>query len=221
MFVAVGGFNGPSIITSTTGSSGWTSRSVPSVYYRGIAWNGTRFVALGGASYTTTGTTGATSTDGVTWTSITVPDILYKDVCWNGTRFVAVGTGANNTATTAGATSIDGLTWTAIKLPSGIYTNVVWDGTYFLAYVTTSVDNKVGAYSNDGLNWYPIIFAYGSSSLARIAYGNGVHVCISGNSSQSQVYVNSDFPNNFYVGVPKASGDINTNNMLTNALRVK
>jgi uncharacterized membrane protein len=80
----------------------------------GIAWNGTRFVAVGQGTNCI-----SHSLDGLTWTGIpsgaTTFTIAGHGIAWNGIRFVAVGEGTNCISH-----SLDGLTWTGI--PSGTTT---------------------------------------------------------------------------------------------------
>ena len=127
----------------------------------GIAWNGTRLVAVG---LSLSGFGGfdeliVHSTDGATWTAASGTSGStfgrlsgYEEVAWGGGRFVAVG--ASFMASASGLRSIaglirhstDGLTWTAATvaaasgggggvgtLDNRVLYGVVWNGTRFVA----------------------------------------------------------------------------------------
>ena len=93
----------------------------------GVAWNGTRFVAVGGKLNSTTFSADALivhSADGTTWTASSVSGTNGNlgGVAWNGTRFVAVGDMVELDRMAAGGyrqisgmvmRSTDGLTWTS------------------------------------------------------------------------------------------------------------
>ena len=76
----------------------------------GVAWNGTRFVAVG------TGTNSILySTDGTSWTIASVLTLFTTSgqcVMWSGNRWYAGGTGTSNTL----AYSFDGITWTGLGI---------------------------------------------------------------------------------------------------------
>jgi hypothetical protein len=101
----------------------------------GVAWSGTRYVAVG------RGGTMITSTDGRRWvseTSFTAYDLW--DVEWTGGQFVAVGDAGTV------LTSPTGEWWTSRNSGTGGYINsVVWSGTQFVAVghrglILTSLD---------------------------------------------------------------------------------
>jgi hypothetical protein len=110
-FVAVGGiiinsefgsvFYQSDIFTSSDGVTWVNHLPEEAVLLYGVAWSGTRFVAVGDFQ------TILTSFDGVTWThqlqSITN---RLNDITWSGSQFVAVGILGTI------LTSPDGLTWT-------------------------------------------------------------------------------------------------------------
>jgi hypothetical protein len=72
----------------------------------GVAWNGTRWVAVGQGTNSI-----AYSADGITWTGLGTGTFSTYGVgvAWNGTRWVAVGRGTNSIAWSA-----DGVTWTGL-----------------------------------------------------------------------------------------------------------
>ena len=137
---------------------------------RGIAFNGTRWVAVG-TNFTATSAptiTGAYSADGITWTATatnifgtTIAVSSGYGVAWNGIRWVAVGTNAA-TPTTTVAYSSDGITWTLITgantfngSAGGIGRAVAWNGTRFVAVGTnaTTAPSVTGITSSDGITW--------------------------------------------------------------------
>ena len=142
MLVAVGL---DSCATSPDGVT-WTSRTIPAgpfFSYRGVAWNGSVFVAVANAG--ADNAAAATSPDGITWTARTMPGLspaTYTSVAWTGSVFAAVGTSA------LAATSPDGVTWTARTIPAGDYVGVAWNGSALIA-----VGVNVAATSSDGVTW--------------------------------------------------------------------
>lgn len=116
----------------------WTAALAPTTTAQGltgVAWTGTKYVAVGGVI--------RTSTDGTTW-PISSTGTNLSGVAWSGTQFVAVG------AAGTVMTSPDGVTWT--PRTSGTASNlaaITWAGTQFVA---------VGAAgtlltSPDGVTW--------------------------------------------------------------------
>lgn len=84
----------------------WTTRLAgPQGSPEGLAWTGTRFVAVGG------GTGFLASPDALVWT-VTSQFGSPSDVAWDGSRLVAVDSSLVHT-------SVDGLTWTFGGLPAG------------------------------------------------------------------------------------------------------
>jgi hypothetical protein len=83
-FVAVGS---GTILTSTDGMVGWTSRtSGTSKTLTGIAWNGSELVVVGAGGAVLTSSDGTNCTSRISETSE-----FLSAVTWNGRRFVAVG----------------------------------------------------------------------------------------------------------------------------------
>ena len=69
----------------------------------GVAWNGSKFVAVGSNGSTAVVTT---SSDGITWSATTLSNPPMRGIAWNGSVFVAASTGGSV------VTSPDGVTWT-------------------------------------------------------------------------------------------------------------
>lgn len=100
-----------------------TATSIFTTSCNGIAWNGTRWVAVGQGTNTI-----AHSTDGINWTPVAPSPFSSTgtNVSWNGAAFVASGTGGNTLAY-----SENGINWTgagssvfsSVKSISGAY---VW-----------------------------------------------------------------------------------------------
>ena len=135
--------------------AGVTWRSVDSGFHTddartglyGVAWSGTRFVAVGGAI--------VHSSDGIFWTTAAAPEGTpsLSDVAWNGTRFVAVGDGTV-------VHSRDGVTWTKVELNSSHYFSevVATDRRFVVLGYEPSEDpyvwyDPVVWHSSDGVEW--------------------------------------------------------------------
>jgi hypothetical protein len=118
----------------------WTDvhTGVPGMH--GVAWNGTRYVAVG--IYGTI----LTSVDGVSWSEATTGSAAsFLGVAWSGSQFAVVG------SPSAVMTSSDGLSWTNRTAPEANQSvrNVVWNGSEFVAFGLMS---EVWA-SADGVTW--------------------------------------------------------------------
>ena len=150
-----------------------------------VAWNGTRWVAVGqGTNHTM-----AYSNDGIWWTGLgkNIFSTTGSGVAWNGSLWVAVGSGTNTIAY-----SNDGITWTGLGTNSPLSTagyGVTWTGTAWLAVggpgtVSRSVYNGAGnliqlisgqgtvtmAYSYDGITWTKVT----DSEIIFSSTGNAV-----------------------------------------------
>ncbi|MEO6996394.1 MAG: immunoglobulin domain-containing protein [Lacunisphaera sp.] len=130
-FVGVGNFG--EIVTSPDGAT-WTARE-SGIYdpLNQVAYDGTRFVAVGGA-------TNLTSTDGVVWTKLT-PTATMGAIAAGNNRFVA-------TTTNGFLTCTDGTNWTQINTSSSpgkiCFTNGIF----------VAIDATGHALSSpDGLSW--------------------------------------------------------------------
>ena len=147
-------------------------------YGRGVAWNGTLWVAVGGSGYNSTNTI-AYSSDGITWTGLgkTIFSQYGYGVAWNGTLWVAVGVGGGVDASgqvlgqETIAYSYDGITWTPSSNGNSIFTGygygVAWNGTLWVA-VGEGTNHSI-AYSYDGITWTP-----SSNGNSIFTYGYGV-----------------------------------------------
>ena len=133
----------------------WTETSgLPATFYA-IAWNRTRFVAVGtGIAY---------SGDGINWTlAANDPSInTLQAIAWNGTRFVAVGNTAFGATKANIVYSSDGINWTLAATPPDTIdhlNDISWNGTRFVAvgyseYSRSRAIDHYVLYSSDGISW--------------------------------------------------------------------
>lgn len=146
LFTTAASLTNQSAITSdmNTFQTG-TNLPASSKVWKAVAWNEATFAA---AEQLIAGTTGATSTDGITWTSRTVPAGIWRDMAYGAGLFVLVG---NSGGVTICATSPDGITWTSRTIPNlfGAGYCIAWSGSEFV------VGGETGriARSTDGINW--------------------------------------------------------------------
>jgi hypothetical protein len=143
---------------STNDGVSWTfSSTYFSAYGYGLAWSGTRWVAVGGISGGKR--TIYYSSDGISWTGVSgVFSITGNSVVWTGTQFIAVGT---SFGTPTVYFSNDGITWTNGGSPFGDPCNTYGVATNTGLGLVNIKQNillvgKSGAiyYSRDnGLNW--------------------------------------------------------------------
>ena len=114
----------------------------------GIAWSGTRFVAVGQGTNSV-----AYSNDGITWVATASGagnfSTAGNGICHNGTRFVAVGEGTNSVMH-----SHDGITWTVIALGATTFTTrgnaIAFNGSL---HVAMGEGTNTISTSPDGLTW--------------------------------------------------------------------
>ncbi len=136
------------------GSGEWTavesSTSIFSILGNRVAWNGSKFIAVGRGTNTI-----AWSSDGVSWTGLgqaTFANYGY-DIAWNGSYWLAAGTGGTGSATLAW--SADGLTWNPIDM-------------------ATSFTNGNGlAWSDENNTWVAV--GSGGTGLQTISYCVDTH----------------------------------------------
>jgi hypothetical protein len=152
-FLLAGGVNegSPSLASSPTGST-WTSQgSAGSIgsSLRGLAWGGSRWVAVGAGTdsiSTTTDPDGASAN----WTGLGATMFpTGEGVAWNGSLWVAVGSGG---ASHSIATSPNGTTWTGrgkTALTTAGY-GVAWNGSLWVA---VGQGTNTFATSTDGVTW--------------------------------------------------------------------
>ena len=103
----VAGGSGTNTVSTSSDGITWVAGTTPTLFTQinGIAWNGTRFVAVGNVSSGTNCI--AYSTDGVTWTVPTTTVFTSGlGIAWNGLTFIATGIGTNTIQY-----STDGITW--------------------------------------------------------------------------------------------------------------
>lgn len=160
-FVAVG--DQGTILTSPDGTT-WTTRhssGVPGNILYGVAWSGSRIVAVG-VSPTAPWTTAIalSSPNGDAWTPSTTPanmdpyDSQLSAVTSSGALFVAVGSGAVTEGTYGQGlvwTSVDGLTWSASSPGTNALSTVVWGAGKYVASGSGSPLT-----SPDGITWTPV-----------------------------------------------------------------
>ena len=134
---------------------------------QGIAFNGSRWVAVGTNGLNPSTITAIYSTDGIFWTSSGGPfggsSGRGLGVAWNGIRWVAVGANAvspANSTSTVAYSNDNGLTWiaasgTTLNGVGGKATAVAWNGTRFVAVGTnaSATPTVTAITSVDGVNW--------------------------------------------------------------------
>jgi hypothetical protein len=148
-----GGQGTTKLATSPDGIT-WTARVHPTSAFgwgvKGVAYNGSMWVAVGAGSATAPGTI-ATSTDGISWTAVAAsPFTEANAVAWNGSMWVAVGKGDAKIAT-----STDGVNWTARTAPfNDAGHGVAWGGNKWVAVGGgASAFGPMIATSPDGITW--------------------------------------------------------------------
>lgn len=156
----------------------WSSVGTGNTYWRGIAYNGSRWVIAGqwfasGSAYYTT-----TSTDATTWTlrgNSTSPQFPVNALASDGTSFVAVGNGQF-------AGSTDGLSWTGGTLP--VNANAIAHGnSRWLAAGSSS------STSTNGTTWAAAVTA--PATIQYLCYGSGGFVGVAAGTTAS-VYRTTD-----------------------------
>jgi len=111
-----------------------------------IAWNGEKWVAVGGSLI-------ATSIDGIEWIvreKVAFPSV--KTIAWGSGMHRFVCGGDSSPSGMNAASSIDGIHWKYMNIPLLSVEKVVSNGQMWLA-VGTPVSDKSIAYSYDGINW--------------------------------------------------------------------
>ena len=162
------------------GTTWRVSASISSAnYLTAVAWNGTRWVAVGWSG------TIMHSADGLSWTAAEGGADLRRlhridplnGIAWNGTRFVAVGSGPRGSAIVHSA---DGLTWTVAD--SGTHPDysleaVAWNGT---RWVAVGVAGTI-KYSADGITWTDAMNPAPATSLYGVAWNGTRWVAVGAN----------------------------------------
>jgi len=167
----------------------WASANVPAGLdgsrIRGIAWDGTRHVAVG------EGVVAFSDDGGRMWTEIPVDGIHFRDVVWGYDKFVAVGyrAGSRNGVAVI-ASSVDGMYWEFVSpgtlvllqpISGGINLRIdprVYAVTFAFSFGDTGRYVAIGergwsAWSDDGVNWNPVWIApfsvYGQNDINQTA----------------------------------------------------
>ena len=158
------------IVTSTDGVT-WTRQDLGQDF-KGVTWNGAKFIAVGAQSNLSAI---YTSVDGITWNSnyagVASTQPLQK-IATNGTLLVSVGFGGYIT------TSPDAVNWTAqISGTTSILNDIIWDGTKF--FVVGNTGNILT--SVDGVTWTAQVS--GVNYLTGITHNGGLqYVAVGGNT---------------------------------------
>ena len=167
-WVAVGyAVNGKSIAYSSDNGATWTLATItPTIMYSpfAVAYNGSRFVAVGDAI--------AYSDNGTSWTAISQSsfNVIYS-IAYGGSKFVAVGYGGKM------AYSSDGENWVDV-VDSGFGTTNITAITYGNGwFVAVGANGKI-AFSSDGVNWVSALNTGTTASFRGIAYGGGRFVAV-------------------------------------------
>jgi len=145
----------PKIIWRGLGTSVFSSQG------KGVAWNGSMWVAVGGGTNSI-----AYSYDGITWIPATSSfSSSGNGVAWNGSMWVAVGSGTNSIAY-----SYDGMLWTGLGTSIfSIGNSVAWSGSMWVA--VGSGTNTI-AYSYNGISWTGLGVTLFTSSGNGVAWNN-------------------------------------------------
>jgi uncharacterized phage protein (TIGR02218 family) len=109
------------------GRVGWTSRTIGTGTWHGVASDGAGTVVAVGASSVAS----ISADDGATWSAFTLPTGSYQDVVWDAAHgvWVAVGNGVCATSPTGAAG-----TWTARTIPAGYtYLSLAFNGSTLVA----------------------------------------------------------------------------------------
>ncbi|GEM_PF-4918051 len=148
----VAGEAGGAILTSDDGRNwrAWESGTLQPL--GAIAWDGSRFTAIGYAVLALADDTQANallhSPDGITWTvgTLNAHPLEYRRMIWTGSRLVAVGEGI--------LVSEDGDTWTEIPFPDELTASPYLGDVIQTAGRLIAVGcNTVLTSDDDGLNW--------------------------------------------------------------------
>jgi len=205
LFVAVGDDGG--VKTSFDGKQ-WFDYSAPTQFaLNGIAWNGNRYVAVGGVNISNRSAhVILSSSDGRNWDKVKNGDgTPLNAVASNSSLFVAVGRQVV-------MRSEDGQNWTRLDTPlAGNYTDIFWDGSRFIVVgdggkIMTSVN---------GEQWVDVESALiDENNLNSIAWDGNLYVVAADNGN---VYTSTDLTDWYRAGV-SGSTSSNVEVMWSNAI---
>jgi hypothetical protein len=126
--------------------------SVFSTQGKGVAWNGTMWVAVGSGTNSI-----AYSYDGVTWIGLGLLVLTQgNSVAWNGSMWVAVGSGTNSIAY-----SYNGISWSGSSFYNTQWNGVAWNGSMWIA---VGSGPNIMAYSYNGINWISLSTVFAPSA---------------------------------------------------------
>ena len=170
------------VATSTDGKT-WTQQTLAAPtnnWFTGVAYTGSRFVAVTNA-LSTTGPQIYTSTDGVNWTlgSFAPPTgSSWAGLHLSNGRLVAFGSTPNGTNSAAYvAVSTDGLSWTGAMGNAGnfiFYSDAFYDGTRYFATAGPSDPGTVYT-STDAQNW-SLVSVSANAHITSFAFQGGRYV---------------------------------------------
>jgi len=194
--------SGSAGIFYSTNATSWT-RVTTNINYTvsGIAWSGSRLVAVGqnvaSNSYSTN--------QGLNWTAGGAIGFNTYDVTFGASLFVAVGVSGS-----AGriSTSTDGTSWTSRTLPSGFATSVPIISVNFVNSRFVAVDQNCNvASSTDGITW-TLDFSTGNRLASPFAAASaGIRNRVAYNTADSSYYLLGCYSTNLssWFQVPKAA----------------
>jgi hypothetical protein len=158
--------------------STWTQTGNGSSYWRGVAYNGSRWVIAGTQYNSPNGYYTAASTDATNWTiapgTRNSPQFPVVGLATDGTGFVAVG---SNNAGSFYATSTDGLTWSGGSMPTSA-NGLCYGNSRYMAVGSSSTFS-----TNGGTSWStPVTLP---ATCGAVAYGSSGFVALPSASSSS------------------------------------
>jgi hypothetical protein len=177
-------------VKANLGAAGWTEQSAPvgftSAIILGIAYGGTRFVAVSGLQIITSDDSGVTwtlRTNATGWGAEINNSIIYDNGMW-----LIGGADGNYQKST------DGTTWTKFA-GSGTdhIVSIAWDGSLFASAAYTGISTVLAGANNtiqsssDGITWVNRTGAFDdpSNTIRAAAYGAGLFVLMGGDNNNS------------------------------------
>lgn len=205
-YVAGGRTATNTLYRSTDGGTTWTPAPVDpfnGTYASKIAFNGSRWVAVGANSLSNVTTSIAYSDDGLNWTAATTnpfsggPPGSFAvggySVRWNGSYWVACGTDGGNTVCLV--YSYNGDVWyTSATNPfsGGFCSDVYWNGNLWVAVGKNSTSSVQVATSTNGVTWTastgtPAPYSTGYYPTS-ISWNGNIWVIVGGDDTKSIYY---------------------------------